>query len=53
MDDLTFDDCFDFADDFDPDLPARPRDAAAHYQPDVWRRDSDLRWKDQDVDDDL
>jgi hypothetical protein len=53
MDDLTLDDFFDFADDFDPDLLARPRDAAAHYQPDARLRDPDLRWMDQDRDEDL
>lgn len=54
MDDLTFDDFFDFADDFDPELRARPRDAAAHYQPDIGRRDLFLHWKDaEDGDNEL
>ena len=53
MNDSIFDDCVAFTDDIDPNVPNRPRDAAAHYQPDVRQRNPDLRWNDQDTDEEL
>lgn len=53
MDDLNFDHIFDLDDDIDPDGTARPRDAVSQYQPDVRIRNPDLRWMDQDRDEDL